>query len=294
MIQFIKYKKIPFLFSAVLVAASVFSLLFFGLNMGIEFEGGSIIEIEYQEERPSLEEIRRQISGIDLGEVFIQPVNDKAFVIRTKEMSQETYSELKQALGESVQENYFESIGPVIGQELRQKSIVSVLLASLAIVLYIALTFSGIGGQAVKSWQYGLIAAGVAFLHDVLIVLGIFSILGYFFKVQVTVPIAVALLTILGYSINDTVVIFDRIRENLNKRVRSGFEEIVNSSLNETLSRSINTSLTTIFVLLAIFFFGGETLRWFVGALIIGISLGTYSSIFLAGPLLASWFGKKS
>jgi preprotein translocase subunit SecF len=293
MIQFLKYKKIYYGFSTILILISFFSLIFFGLNMGIEFQGGSIMEVEYQE-RPSLEEVRSQVSTLNLGEVFIQPVNDNSFVIRTKEMSEESYKELKNVLGEQAQENYFESIGPTIGQELRQKSIVSILLASLAIVLYIAFTFSGIGGQSVKSWQYGLVAAGVGFFHDVLIVLGFFSLVGRFYGVQVTVPVAVALLTILGYSINDTVVIFDRIRENLNKRVRSGFNEIVNASLNETLSRSINTSLTTLLVLLAVFFLGGETLRWFIAALILGISLGTYSSIFIAGPLLSSWFGLKS
>lgn len=294
MIQFLKYKKIYYFVSAILVLASVFCLSLFGLNLGIEFEGGSIMEIEYQEKRPSIEELRNQIAGIDLGEVFIQPVDDNAFTIRTKEISEEAYRELRDRLGESAEEKYFESIGPVIGQELKKKAITSILLASLAIVIYIATTFSGIGGQAVKSWQYGLIAAGVGFLHDVLIILGIFSFLGYFYGVQVTIPIAVALLTTLGYSINDTVVIFDRIRENLGKRVRSGFNEIVNISLNETLGRSINTSLTTLLVLLAVFFFGGETLKWFVGALIAGILLGTYSSIFLAGPLLTSWFSSKS
>jgi len=293
MIQFLKYKKIYYFFSLVLVTASLFSLFFLGLNMGIEFEGGSIIEVEY-ETRPEIEEVRKQISDLELGEFFVQPVNDNAFVIRTKTMSEDSYQEIRKALGESAKENYFESIGPVVGRELRQKSITSIVLASLAITLYIALTFSGIGGQKVKSWQYGLVAAGLGFFHDVLIVLGLFSVLGHFYQVQVTVPVAVALLTILGYSINDTVVIFDRIRENLGKRVRSGFNEIVNASLNETLSRSINTSLTTVLVLLAVFFFGGETLKWFVTALIVGISIGTYSSIFLAGPLLTSWFSVKS
>jgi len=293
MIQFLKYKKIFYVFSATLVFLSVFSLAFFKLNLGIEFQGGSIMEIEYRNERPSLQETREKISQIDLGEFFIQPVNDKGYVIKTKKMSEEIYQELKASLGEDAEEKYFESIGPVIGQELKQKSVISVLLASLAIILYIAFTFVGIGNQTVKSWQYGVVAVGIGFLHDVLIVLGVFSVLGYFYGVQMTIPVAVALLTVLGYSINDTVVIFDRIRENLNKKVRSGFGSVVNDSLNETLGRSINTSLTTLFVLFAILFLGGETLRWFVVALILGISLGTYSSIFLAGPFLVSWFNLK-
>ena len=293
MIEFLKYKKIFYLFSTILIVASLFSLIFFGLNLGIEFQGGSIMEIEYKEERPSLEEMREKLLGVGLGNAFIQPVNEKGFVIRTKEMSEETYQELRKMLGEGIEEKYFESVGPIIGQELKQKSIISILLASLAIVLYITFTFAGIGSQTVKSWQYGVVAAGVGFFHDVLIVLGFFSFLGYFYEVQMTIPVTVALLTVLGYSINDTVVIFDRIRENLSKKVRAGFESIVNDSLNETLGRSINTSLTTLLVLISILFFGGETLRWFIMALIAGISLGTYSSIFLAGPLLTSWFNLK-
>ncbi len=294
MIPFLKYKKIYYFISLLLVLISLFSLIFLGLNLGIEFQGGSIMEIEYEGERPALEEVRQDLSDLGLGEIFIQPVGDNSFVIRTEEINEDIYLDIRNALGESAQESYFESIGPVIGQELKEKSLISIILASLAIIIYIGFTFSGIGGNLIKSWQYGIVAAGIGFFHDVLIVLGIFSLLGYIYGVQLTIPIAVALLTILGYSINDTVVIFDRIRENLNKRVRSSFEEIVNDSLNETLVRSLSTSLTTLFVLLAVLFFGGETLRWFITALIIGISLGTYSSIFIAGPVLTSWLGLKS
>ncbi len=292
-IQFLKYKKIFYFFSAIMILLSVFSLIRFNLNLGIEFQGGSIIEVEYKDERPSLEETRNKISEINLGEFFVQPVNEKGYVIKTKEMSDDVYRELKEKLGPEAEEKYFESIGPIIGKELKEKSIISIILASLAIVLYIAITFGGIGNQTVKSWQYGVIAAGIGFLHDVLIVLGFFAFLGYYYQVQVTIPVAVALLTVLGYSINDTVVIFDRIRENLSKKIRLSFQEIVDSSLNETISRSVNTSFTTLLVLFSILFFGGETLKWFVTALILGISLGTYSSIFLAGPLLVSWFNSK-
>ncbi len=251
------------------------------------------MEIRYQENEPSSREIREIFLKAGLEEVFVQPTEEKGFIIRTTEMTEETYKEVRKTLGEEAQEQYFESIGPVIGQELKQKSIISILLASLAIVLYITFTFTGVGDKTLKSWQYGVTAAGVGFFHDVLIVLGIFSMLGHFYGVQVTIPIAVALLTVLGYSINDTVVIFDRIRENLGKKIRSSFQEIVNVSLNETLARSISTSLTTIFVLLSILLLGGETLTWFIVALIMGVLLGTYSSIFLAGPFLSSWFNLK-
>ena len=293
MIQFLKYKKIAYFLSGFLIAFSIFSLFYFGLNLGIEFEGGSIMEIEYQEDRPSASEIRDIFSNAQVSEFSVQEVGESGFIIKTSEISEEMYREIRSELGEEVNEKYFESIGPVIGQELKEKALVSILLASIAIILYIALTFGGLGSQTVKSWQYGVIASGVGFFHDVLIVLGFFSIVGHFYDVQLTIPIAVALLTVLGYSINDTVVIFDRIRENLGKKIRSGFDEIVNISLNETLSRSISTSLTTLFVLFAILFLGGETLKWFVVALILGVSLGAYSSIFLAGPLLVTWFNFK-
>ncbi len=293
MIQFLKYKKIFYFISAILVSLSIFSLLYFGLNLGIEFEGGSIMEIRYEKERPSTEEIRDVFSKTELSEFTVQPVNENGFVIRTTKMSEEIYTKIRGMLGDEAKEQYFESIGPVIGQELRRSSIISILLASLAIILYITFTFVGVGDKTIKSWQYGVVAAGIGFLHDVLIVLGVFSFLGYLYGIQVTVPIAVALLTVLGYSINDTVVIFDRIRENLEKKVRFSFYEIVNISLNQTLSRSISTSLTTLFVLLAILILGGETLKWFIVALILGVILGTYSSIFLAGPFLVSWFKLK-
>ncbi len=247
------------------------------------------MEISYEDTRPQAQEIRDLLSDLDLGEITVQPAGEESFIIRMGDIPRETYEEMVIRL-EGTTENYFESIGPAIGEELKTKALISIILASLAIVVYIAITFSGAGGRKVKSWQYGVIAAGIGFFHDVLIVLGSFAVMGYLYGVQVTIPIAVALLTVLGYSINDTVVIFDRVRENISRNPRLDFPDIVDKSLNETLGRSINTSLTTLFVLFAVFFLGGETLRWFVLAMIMGISLGTYSSIFLAGPLLVSWF----
>ena len=288
MIKFLKYKRIYYTVSLIFIIGSLLSLGILGLNLGIEFTGGSIMEIEYENERPSIDELRNSLSNIDLGEIVIQPTGDNGFILRMADLSQENYEAMKERLVGAT-EHRFESIGPTIGDELKSRSLVSILLASLAIVIYITITFSGSGGKTVKSWQYGVIATGISFLHDVLIVLGFFSLVGHFFDVQVTIPIVVALLTVLGYSINDTVVIFDRVRENLLKNPKLSFFEVVDKSLNETLGRSINTSLTTLFVLIAVFFFGGETLRWFVLAMIMGISIGTYSSLFLAGPLLVSW-----
>lgn len=292
MINFIKYKRIYYGISSILILASLFSLVFFGVNFGIEFTGGSMMEIEYSEDVPSVSELRSTLSGIGLNDVTIQPIGENGFVLRMPNISQDKYISLKDSLSGAT-EKYFESIGPTIGEELKNKSVISIILASLAIVLYIALTFRNMGSKNIRSWQYGMVAAGIGFFHDVLIVLGAFSIMGYLYGIQFSVPIAVALLTVLGYSINDTVVVFDRIRENIAKNPRLVFPDIVNKSLNETLERSINTSATTLFVLIAIFVLGGETIRWFVFAMILGISVGTYSSIFLAGPLLVTWFNNK-
>ncbi len=289
MIKFLRYKKIYYVVSLILILGSVFSLAFFNLNLGIEFTGGSMMEIQYEEARPPIQEIRNLFSDLGVEEVTVQPVGDRGFVIRMEDIPKETYEKIVLQL-EGATENYFESIGPAIGEELKTKAMISILLASLAIVAYIAMTFSGAGGRKIKSWQYGITAAGIGFFHDVLIVVGFFVLLGYFYEIQITIPIAVALLTVLGYSINDTVVVFDRVRENMSRNPKLSFADIVDKSLNEMLGRSINTSLTTLFVLAAVFFLGGETLRWFILAMIMGIFLGTYSSIFLAGPLLTSWF----
>ncbi len=289
MIKFLKYKKIYYTVSLALIVGSVVSVSVFGLNFGIEFTGGSIMEIEYEKERPSTEEVRALLAGANLGEIVVQPTGEKGFIIRMSDVSREEYEAIRGLLVGTI-EHRFESIGPIIGDELRSRALISIFLALVAIIIYIALTFSGTSGKSVKSWQYGIIATGIVFLHDVLIVLGAFTLFGHFFGVQITIPIVVAFLTVIGYSINDTVVIFDRVRENVLRNPKLKFSEIIDKSLNETLGRSINTSLTTLFVLIAIFFFGGETLKWFVLAMIIGISIGSYSSIFLAGPLLVSWF----
>lgn len=203
-----------------------------------------------------------------------------------KEIDENLYQKIVQKLGE-VEQRRFESIGPVIGRELRDKTKILIALSFLAIVFYIALAFRRIQ-RPLSSWQYGIVSLFTLFFN-ILIPLGIFSVLGKFYEVQITIAVIIAFLTILGYSINNTVVVFDRIRENLLKRTGITYEEILNQSLNQTLTRQINTSLTTLFVLGAIFLFGGETLKYFALALILGILAGTYSSIFLASPILASW-----
>ncbi len=287
MINFVKHKKKYLIFSGFLVLASIISILFFGFNFGIELAGGSIMEIEYEEERPPIEEVRESLRY--LGDFQVQEMDEDAFLLRTTETGEDVYRNIMNAL-DGATERYFESIGPAVGRELRNMTILAMILASVFIIIYIAFSFAKTSGP-ISSWQYGVIATGIAFFHDVLIILGVFAVLGHFYGVPFTIPIVVALLTTLGYSLNDTVVIFDRIRENL-ERINEGFEETINSSLNQTITRSINTSLTTLLVLLSLLFFGGDTLFYFALALILGVVLGTFSSIFLASSLLLTWKNK--
>lgn len=289
MVAFLKYSKIYFVLSGVLIIGSAVCLFVFGLNPGIDFTGGSILELEYAEERPSNQAIRESLTDLDLGEFIVQPTDEKGLILRMKEISEETHQSIIEKLRKEkeLEELRFESIGPVIGRELRNKTGIVIVLSLLAILFYVAIAFRKVNFPA-KSWQYGAVSL-IALFHDALISIGIFSVLGRFYAIQITIPVIVALLTVLGYSINNTVVVFDRIRENLLKKVGANFEETVDVSLNQTLTRSLATSLTTLFVLISIFFFGGETLKYFSLMLILGIAAGTYSSFFLSGPILVVW-----
>jgi len=224
-----------------------------------------------------------------LGEISIQPTEEKGVILKMKDISEDVHQQIIQKLmgNSELEEKRFESIGPVIGRELKEKTKVVIALVLLTIVCYIALAFKKVS-RPVSSWQYAL-SSLVCLSHDILIPLGVLSLLGKFYNVQITIPVICALLTVVGYAINNVVVVYDRIRENLLRGHRLTFEETVNASLNQTLTRQLNTSLTTLFPLLAIFFLGGETLRYFALTLILGIAAGTYSSIFLASPLLVSW-----
>ncbi|MBI2041528.1 MAG: protein translocase subunit SecF [Candidatus Nealsonbacteria bacterium] len=284
--NFLRYKKIYFVFSGILIAGSIASAVMFGLNPGIDFTGGSILEVEYSEQRPSNQEIRKSLTGIDLGEISIQPSNDMGVIIRMKDISDDTHLSVIESLGKfgQVQEKRFESVGPVIGKELKEKTTTLIVLSLLSIVVYIILAFRKIR-RPVPAWQYGIVSLIILF-HDIIFPIGVFSYLGKFYGVQMTIPVIAALLTVVGYAINNVVVVFDRMRENLRNRESLTFEETINKGIGQTLTRCLNTSLTTLLPLFAIFFFGGATLRYFSLALIIGITAGTYSSILLAAPLL--------
>jgi preprotein translocase subunit SecF len=292
-IPFLKYRKIYFIFSGILILGFLICLILFGLKPGIDFTGGSILEIEYKTERPSNPEIRETLSDLNLGEISIQPTEERGVILRMKDISEETHQKILEKLGQSkeLEEKSFESIGPVIGRELKEKTKVVIVLALLSIVLYIALAFKKVS-RPVSSWQYAL-GSLFCLSHDILIPLGVLSLLGKFYNVQITIPVICALLTVVGYAINNVVVVYDRIRENLLTKRGEVFERVADIAINQTLTRQINTSLTTLFPLLAIFFLGGETLKYFALTLILGITAGTYSSIFLASPILVSWLSRR-
>jgi len=284
----VKNRKIFFLFSGLLCLASILALSFWGLNFGIEFTGGSLMELEF-ENRPSNQEIQALIP-----DVSVQPTGDNNVILRMRDIDEDTHQEILGLINslEPVQELRFESIGPVIGQELKKKSIYSIIIALIIILLFIALAFRKVS-FIVKSYKYGILAI-IALFHDILIVLGVFSVLGRFLGVEIGVAFVAALLATLGYSVNDTIVVFDRVRENLLiSEHREEIDVLAGNSLKQTIVRSLNTSLTTLLVLLAIMFFGGSSIQFFVLALIIGIAAGTYSSLFLATPLLVSWEKRK-
>lgn len=284
-----KYKIWYFVFSLLAILPGLYFLFTFGLNLGIDFTGGALLQYKF-ERSIDINELKRQISKQDIEVSQIIPSSGNVYIIRTKVTQQNKINDLKLYLDKEfgkVEEQRVEFIGPVIGAELRKKAVLAVLLAAMLIVLYIAFSFRKIPKPA-SSWRFGITAI-VALLHDILIVIGAFAILGKFLGVEVDTLFVTALLTVIGFSVHDTIVVFDRIRENLTKHMGKKFIDVANLSVIQTLGRSLNTSLTVVFVLLALLLFGGESLKWFVVALLVGIISGTYSSIFNATALLVWW-----
>ncbi|MFY9461813.1 MAG: protein translocase subunit SecF [Candidatus Sungiibacteriota bacterium] len=286
-------RKIFFTISAVLFLAAIIAVAVWGLKFGIDFTGGSILEVEYSAVRPDVATLRARAGEVWLGELLFSPTGEKGLFVRTQHMSEEGHQKLLVLLKGNDDENplvekRFDSIGPTIGRELKNRSVLAIFLVILLIVLYIAWAFRKVS-KPVPSWKYGVVTV-VALLHDVALPTGLVAVLGHFGGAEVDTLFVTALLTILGFSVHDTIVVFDRIRENLKgAKPKESFEETVNKSVNETMVRSINTSLTVILAMLAVFLFGGESVRYFSLILIAGIIFGTYSSIFIASPLLVSW-----
>lgn len=291
----IGHKYIYLTFSGILVMASIIALVVWKLMFGIDFTGGSLLELQFAEGSvPSVDDVRQILAPVNLGDITIQPIGHDGMVLRFRDIDEATHQQILSALSGRLQgqkapvERKFDAIGPTVGKELRTQAIFAIILTALGIVLYIGWAFRRVS-KPIASWKYGVVAVS-AFIHDVMIPVGVFAFLGHFYGIAVDALFITALLTVMGFSVHDTIVIFDRIRENLAKlKSAEPFEVTVNRSINETISRSINTSLTVLMVLLAIFLFGGETTRFFALALIIGIVFGTYSSIFVASPLLVIW-----
>ena len=279
-IKFTNFYKRFNIFSLILALLSAFTILFQGLNLGVDFKGGTLIELRTENFQIGISEIRQSFLKMNLGEVSVQKFgNENDYLVKIQQTNQQDTNFIKKInqqiskdVGSNINFRRVENVGPKVSHELIRSAAIAITLSMLAMLVYIWFRFE---------WQFSL-ASIIALVHDVLITLGIFSIL----SLEVNLSIVAALLTIVGYSLNDTVVIFDRIRENLRKYSKIPIGEISDISTNETLSRTVITSLTTLLALLSIYLFGGEILKGFSFAMIIGVIIGTYSSIFVATPIL--------
>ncbi|KKU92490.1 MAG: Protein translocase subunit SecF [Microgenomates group bacterium GW2011_GWA1_48_10] len=293
MFNIMRFKYLFFAISLLVIIPGIISLALFGLRPSIDFTGGTLLELQGPalKNQTDIEKIKETIQHGQVEVASIQPTGSGTYLFRTKAITPSQKDKILADINKQLpgtKDIRFETVGPTVGKELTIKAVQSVALASVAIVLYIAYAFRQVP-KPYSPWKFG-IAAVVALLHDVLVVVGIFSILGHLFAVEIDALFVTALLTIIGFSVHDTIVVFDRIRENLQKYSgKQNFEQIVNESLLETLGRSLTTSLTVLFTLLALILFGGQSIRWFVVALFVGVFSGTYSSIFNAAPLLVLW-----
>jgi len=291
MLNIVENRKFFYAISGIFIVASVIALLLWGLKFGIDFKGGSILEVAYSDnKRPETNQIIDSLKPLKLNDLRISPIGDNGVNFRFRETDETTHQEIIRILklNNNIEERRFSSIGPTIGTELKQKSIKAIIIVLFGISLYIAWAFRRVS-KPLSSWRYGVVTL-IALFHDLVIPIGLFACLGHFYGVEVDTNFIVALLVILGFSVHDTIVVFDRIRENLKRYASLDFMPLVNQSVNETLVRSISTSFTVLLTLLALYVFGGESLRYFILALMVGIFSGTYSSIFIASPLLVSWF----
>lgn len=291
MLNIIGKKNWYFLISLLIIIPGIISMALWGLKLSIDFTGGSRIILLFDKKvnQQTVKNVENTFKEEKIEIVTIQP-SDKRLIIKTKPINEkQDYNLIKKLQADlgSVKQDEFETIGPSIGSETTSNAIKAILLASFLIVIYIAWSFRRVP-RPTSSWRFGICAI-IALVHDVLVLVGIFSLLGHFYNVEIDSLFITALLTVIGFSVHDTIVVFDRIRENLRRTVDLSFSQIVNDSILQTLVRSLNTSLTAILVLFTLLIFGGPTIRWFIVALLIGITSGTYSSIFNAAPLLVVW-----
>ncbi len=320
----IKLRKFFLPFSGTLTVISILLLIMWGLNLGIDFTGGSLLEIEYLNDKPLVTDLQGKLAPLELKGLKIQEIGTNGYILRFQQTGEDVHQSILDTLHDravlaadvnndsglkvesvagdanievsgsnsdsaqtaNIIEKRYNSIGPAIGAELKTKAFYAIILVVLAIIIYIAIAFRKVS-YPVNSWKYG-VAAVLALVHDIFVTVGIFVILGRYFGFEINTPFVAALLTILGYSVNDTIVVFDRVRENLHK-YEGEFEEIVEKSIWETMARSINTIVTVELALLALLIFGGGVINDFVLPLLIGIFFGAYSSIFIASPIVVVW-----
>ncbi|MBI1999510.1 MAG: protein translocase subunit SecF [Parcubacteria group bacterium] len=299
----IRHKTLFFSISGAFVAFALFAMLWWGLNPSIEFSGGVITEVNYVNARPDVRLMHERLTAAGFSDALVQEAGERGYIIRARALAQDERSRLISALSaegrDQLVEERYSLVGPSIGAEMKRKAWIAIGAVALAIILYLAFAFRKASGAAlgeeetirVRGWHYGAVAV-VALLHDVIIPTGLFAFLGSrFIDAQIDALFVMALLAILGYSVNDTIVVFDRVRDNLRRNHDAGlekpFEETVGESLNQSYGRSLNTSLTTLFALLALYFIGSAATQNFALVLSIGVIAGTWSSLFLAAPLLA-------
>ncbi len=280
------HKKIWFGISLAIIIPGVISMILWGLRLGIDFTGGSVIEVQGTQNDQKVIEIVKK-DGVQ--DPVTQKLGGDSLSIRSKQISEDLHRKVVKDLQNQlhVKETSFETVGPTVSADITFKAFELIAAASVLIVLFLAYSFRKVP-KPVSSWQFGVCAI-IALLHDVLVMLGVFSILGHFLNIEIDSMFVVAALTVIGFSVHDTIVVFDRIRENLIRRGSSNFEELANQSVLETFSRSLNTSFLTFLVLLTLYLLGGQSTKIFVLALLVGIATGTYSSIFNASPMLVVW-----
>lgn len=290
----INHRKIFFTLSALLIVCSIVVMFAYGFNFGIDFKGGSVLEVHYEDStrgRPDLETAKAELDLQNLGPYTLIPSGTLNYILKTRQLSQEEKTSLLEVFSFEtylVEEVRFNSIGPTVGSQLKTKALLAIALVIICIVLFITFAFRKVS-HPVASWKYGL-ATIVALAHDVVIPTGVFVAWIHFHGGQIDLLFVTALLAILGYSVHDTIVVFDRVRENLKTESKSkeSFAETVGRSITQTFGRSINTSLTIFLALSALYFIGGESTRDFAFVLLVGVIAGTYSSIFVASPLLVT------
>lgn len=278
-----------FALSTLIIVPGLVGLLLWGLNLGIDFTGGALLELQFEAPTRELQpaEIRTTVEELGYAGITVQTAEDNTVLIRLRDISNAKKNEIEAVLQNtygSATEQRFESVGPSVGAEVTQRAIIAVIAAGVGILLYMAFAFR----EVPNPFRYGTCAV-IAVLHDVAIVVGLAAFAGHFYGWQVDALFLTALLTVIGYSVHDTIVVFDRIRENLSVRRSEPFAQVVNHSIIQTLDRSINTQLTVLFTLIAIYLFGGVTIRLFTLWLIVGLISGTYSSIFTASEVLVAW-----